>query len=248
MSIKTLFVAWQDRVKTRGWYPIGRLHVDAEKMLYTFCYIQGAKEAQAKAEFQPLLDFPRFEKEYTDSRLFPFFQNRVVAATRPDFKEYLSNLGLSAADANPIQILAVSGGERTTDAFEVFPKFEKREDGNLCCRFFLHGNRHLSPNSIERVDKLTPREKLRCAMEWGNPATGQALQIQTADYCMIGWAPRYLVGELDAIIKEYPDEFDLHVVQVNPSPAPMKQRLLIEFCSKWPEREPMSSDDFKPLV
>ena len=70
---------------------------------------------------------------------------------------------------------------------------------------------------------------LRLAVELDNPATVLALQLQTADdYHMVGWAPRYLVTDLFQVICESPDGIKATVVKINPSPAPTKQRMLIE--------------------
>ena len=60
-----------------------------------------------------------------------------MAAARPDYAEYLEILDLPA-QADPIEILAVDGGYRVTDAFEVFSNLEKSADGSFRCRFFLH--------------------------------------------------------------------------------------------------------------
>lgn len=54
---------------------------------------------------------------------------------RPDFEDYVKQLDLSTG-ADPIEILAVGGGARATDAFEVFPKLVRQSDGTLKCRFF----------------------------------------------------------------------------------------------------------------
>ena len=80
MSEKTLFLAWQDRRQTRAWFPIGRLDVLNTPRSYRFRYTKGAEVAQAKAGFEPLLDFPDWKQDYTSSELFPLFQNRVISS------------------------------------------------------------------------------------------------------------------------------------------------------------------------
>ncbi len=86
------------------------------------------------------------------------------------------------------------------------------------------------------------------AIELTNPATQFAVQNQTEEYHVIGWAPRYLVRDLMNAIAKAPGEYKARVVRVNPVPAPSKQRLLVEFCGRWPDYEPMSTDDFVPLA
>lgn len=246
MSTKTLFLAWQDaEEKSRRWFPIGRL--DVERAHYRFRYIRGAKTAASQAGFLPLPDFPKLEQDYRSMELFPLFKNRVIAPGRPDRSEYLKNLGLSE-NADPAEILSVNGGSRITDAYEVFPKIEKGADGKFKCRFFLHGWRHVSACARRRMAALAPDEELYVTLELTNPATGLAVQIQTTDYHVIGWTPRYLVDDLANAINKESLNHEARVVRVNPQPAPSSQRVLIEMQGRWENHEPMSGPDFLPLV
>jgi hypothetical protein len=249
MSQQTLFVAWQDQARTRRWFPIGRLDVDRPGPLYRFRYTRGANQAHKLAGFEPLPDFPKLERNYEAAELFPLFQNRVMGSGRPDFEDYVKQLGLEPGQQDPIEILSVSGGRRITDELEVFPKLQRLPDGSFQCRFFLHGASHTSAAAQERSKTLSPNERLSIAIELTNPETGFAVQIQTADYFMIGWAPRYLVADLAHAIASSPGKFEAKVVRLNPSPAPSRQRLLVEFRGYWStDREPMSTEDFLPLV
>jgi len=247
MNERTLFLAWQDKARTREWFPVGRLDVQKPQSLYRFRYLQGAERARLKAGFGPLVDFPDFHGRYEASDLFPLFQNRVLAPGRRDFREYLRQLDLPD-QADPIEILSVDGGYRATDSFEVFPKIERREDGAFCCRFFLHGWRHVSKAAQHRFELLKQGDKLYVAIELTNPATQLAVQIQTEDYYMIGWAPRYLVPDLVKAIAKAPGDYKAQVIRVNPMPAPSKQRLLVELSGHWPDYDPMTTDDFNPLT
>ena len=246
MNTDTLFLAWQDRAKTRLWFTIGRLDANIERKWYRFRYTAGAKRAKKEVGLLPLLDFPDFNQDYQASRLFALFRNRVINPSRPDRFDYLDGLDLSR-NANPLEVLSVNGGERMTDAYEVFPKLVKDASGRFKCRFLLHGWRHLSEYSQERVWDLKPDEKLQVAMELNNPVTGLALQLQTQDYCMIGWTPRYLVGDLAKAIVESENEYEATVVKTNRMPPPSNQRVLIEFRGKWEKHKPMIDDDFKTL-
>ncbi len=247
MTEKTLFLAWQDRRLTRSWFPIGRLDVLNTPRSYRFRYTKGAEVAQANAGFEPLLDFPEWNQNYTSSELFPLFRNRVISSDRRDFPEYLKMLDLPVT-AEPAEILEVGGGSRATDNFEVFPKLQRRRDGSFNCRFFVHGSRHVNTASIQRIDTLIPGEKLYVTLELTNPVTKLAIQIQTLDYHVIGWAPRYLVDDLSKAMADSPGTYQAHVVRVNPSPAPSKQRLLVELSCNWLGYEPMSQGPFEPLV
>ena len=246
MSGKTLYLAWQDKERSRWWFPVGRLDADVEQPMYRFRYTGGAVRARSEAGFPLLWDFPDLEEDYTSSELFPLFGNRIIAQGRPDRTDYLHNLDLPA-NADPIEILSANGGRRVTDTYEVFPRLVKHQDGSFNCRFFLHGWRHVNPSAQERIDRLTKGEELYVTLELTNPATSEAVQIQTTDYYMVGWAPRYLVTDLVAAMAESP-KYSAHVVRLNPQPAPSKQRVLIEMRGHWNEHEPMTGKDFDPLI
>lgn len=248
---ESLFLGWRDKARTELWFPVGRLDAERtgspEHAGFRFRYTVGADIAHRQAGFPALPDFPELRQDYRSKKLFPMFQNRVMVPGRPDFSDYLSRLGLSAG-ADPFEMLSIDGGFRATDSFEVFPKIEKGPDGAFRCRFFLHGWRHVSEAGQKRLDSLTAGEPLLVALELNNPATGAAVQIQTEDYHMIGWAPRYLLADLVASIAKAPGDYKAFVVRVNPVPAPSKQRVLIELSGKWPDHEPMTGQEFEPLV
>jgi len=249
MNQKTLFLAWQDKARSRQWFPIGRLDASVPDSYFRFRYTRGAELARARTDFQPLLSFPQLDRAYESSELFPLFKNRVLSAGRADFSEYLQHLGLTPANSDPIEILSVDGGYRATDSLEVFPKIERHPDGGFRCRFFLHGWRHVNPAAQARLDGVQPGEKLVASIEINNPATDIAVQVQTTDYHVVGWTPRYLVTDLIRAIAQSPAKLEAEVIKMNPAPAPSKQRVLIEFRGHWPEGyEPMSGDEFKPLA
>lgn len=215
---------------------------------YRFRYTGGARMAQEATGFEPLISFPDFERDYRSGQLFPLFQNRVLSPKRSDFPEYVRWLGLDPSHADPISILSVSGGNRVTDNLEVFPKVDPDEDGSFQIRFFLHGLRHLSEASRERARRLESGEPLRIMVELNNPATRLAVPIHTEDYIMIGWAPRYLVGDLLTCLPEAP-ELTAQVAQVNREHAPLNQAILIDYEGRAPEGcELMGSPDFRPLI
>ena len=245
---KTLFFAWQDKVGTRGWFPLGRLDARLSEPHYRFRYVQGAMLAHDKTGFEPLYDFPSFNKSYESQELFPLFQNRVLTPRRPDFKEYLRLLDLPE-QANPMEILSVDGGYRATDSFEVFPKIERREDGTFRCRFFLHGWRYMNEQAQRKVESLCAGDPLHVAIELTNPTAREPMQIQTKDRYVIGWAPNYLVAAFLRAIANAPlNYYSAKVVRVNPIPAPSKQKLLLEFSGHFPDIEPMTEGEFKPLT
>jgi hypothetical protein len=254
--MKTLFLAWQhtrpdpaQRPATRAWYPIGKLEAEPDGAFYRFAYTEGARRAAKEAGFAPLDSFPELSRIYESAELFPVFRNRLIQRNRDDFHDYVQRLGLSDAEANPMEILAVSGGTRQTDNLEVFPKIQKHRDGSFSCRFFLHGWRHVSAAAQSRLDTLNAGYVLRVCLELNNPATGAAIQLQTADdYHMLGWAPRYLISDMLHTLAHAPSTLEATVVRLNPPPAPGNQRLLVELNGRFDENyQPMSGGDFRPL-
>lgn len=246
--MKTLYLAWQSAAPQKAWFPIGRLDADQSKGMYTFVYTQGAAIANKEAGLLPLDSFPDFYQQYSAHELFPLFSNRVLGSGREDFAEYLRQLDLTPEHADPIEILAVTGGERQTDNLEVFPKFTRKQDGSFLCRFFLHGWRHINEEAQNRLRTLQAGDELRIAVELNNPATTLALQLETPDdYFMVGWTPRYLVNDLIEVMK-HPTKISAKIVKINPAPAPSKLRVLIELTGVWPKNYiPMSTSAFEPL-
>ena len=247
MAKQTLFLAWHGASENHLWFPVGRLDADIRNANYRFRYTRGAKRAQEEAGYSSLMEYRNLAQDYRSLELFPLFQNRVMSPSRPDFKSYLQSLDLEE-DTNPIEILAINGGERVTDRYEVFPLPVRQFDGSYLFRFFLHGWRYASSAAQERLRKLEPGEELRVAFELNNPLTGQGVQIQTADYHMIGWAPHYLVDDFAKAMNDGPGRYVARAVKLNPQPIPSKQRLLVELRCRWNQHEPMSGPDYEPLV
>ena len=247
MGEKTLFVAWQDKGVSRQWFPVGRLDADVEDNKYRFRYVGGAKRAAKEVGFPLIVAFPRIDEDYKSTRLFSTFDNRVIRPSRPDFKTYLDSLAL-AEDSDPIDMMAVTGGYRMTDSYEVFPRISKKSNGSFSCRFFLHGGKHVSPAAQDRLNYLSANEDLYLALELTNPLGERAVQIQTTDYHMIGWAPRYLAHDLSVALVGPRGSGKARVVQVNEMPVASERRILIEMSGNLGDHEPMSGPDFQPLV
>lgn len=215
-----------------------------------FRYTHGAKRAQQQAGFHPLTAFPQMDKRYVSDRLFELFRNRVPRPSRTDYAAYLDRLGLPSNVTDPFEILSVSGGTRQTDSLEAFPLIRTKLDGGFHCRFFLHGWRHVSEAAQLCLNELESGAALQVALELNNPATGIAVQLQTADtYHMLGWSPRYLVEDLVQAIATAPSEIAATIQQINRPPAPANQRALVSLEGKLPAGvKPMTSEDFQPLA
>ena len=86
------------------------------------------------------------------------------------------------------------------------------------------------------------------SMELNNPETTLAVQVQTTDYHVIGWAPRYLVHDLAMAMEESQGKYQAKVVYVPEKRDIIGQRALIEMRGRWEKHEPMSSQDYIPIV
>ena len=244
MNLRTFFLGWQDH-ESRAWFPIGRLDAQPDGKGYDFAYTRGALEAAEKHGFEPLYDFQDLGKKYHSDELFPLFKNRIMTPGRQGFQEYLKLLDFEGMKPDPLEILAVDGGYRATDSYQVFPKISKGDDGCFVSRFFLHGWRHTNAAAQERLERLVADENLYVTAELTNPETTTAVQIQSEDYHMLGWAPRYLVHDLVHAMAHSPGELECQVVRFNAVPAPSKQRVLIELKGHWPaDYSPMEGDRF----
>lgn len=245
--MRTLFLAWQSD-KSRAWYPVGRLDADVAKEEFIFEYTRGALAAKHCDGFHPISAFPQFKERYESSELFPLFQNRIIDSHRRGFVAYVHSLDMNAASVDPLDILAVTGGERQTDSFEVFPKIEKDKNNGFVCRFFLHGLRHGSPESQSRALALMVGEKLGVSQEFNRASQSQALKLITLDdHVSLGWAPRYLVSDLLHAVGDT-NHVSAVVIRNNELGTPLNRRILIEVSGTLPaEYVPMRGENFEVI-
>ena len=247
--MNTLFLAWQDP-KWHRWYPIGKL--THENGTYRFSYTQGALEAKA-AGFAPLTAFPDVHASYESDKVFPLFANRLLPKNRPEYQDFIEWLSLPQDEADPVAILARSGGDNVTDTLEVFPRPERDADAAYCAHFFLRGLRHQNPCAIKRVEALEPGERLFVIPDVQNPFDEQAILLRTTertkqDMHLLGYLPRYLASELKPLSWEALKAAEVEVVRVNPAPAPIHFRVLCRLSMRWPEGfVPFSSERFQPI-
>lgn len=157
-------------------------------------------------------------------------------------------LDLEGMEPDPLQIMAVDGGYRATDSYQVFPKIDKGVEGCFQTRFFLHEWRHVNQQAQDCLEKRFAGEELYVTVELTNPETTTAVQIQTKDYHMLGWAPRYLVHDLVRAMAYSSGVIKAKFVPFNAMPAPSKQRVLIELSGQWLEHYvPMEDEGFKRI-
>ena len=113
--MKTLYIAWQDP-KDRAWLPVGQLTFDGNT--YRFVYTKGAKQS---SNFIPFGRMAKLEAVYESVDLFPLFANRLLAESRPEYKQFPDWLHVEENEAHPIAVRARTEGLRETDSLTVFP-------------------------------------------------------------------------------------------------------------------------------
>ena len=151
--------------------------------------------------------------------LFPIFAERVMDVHRPERAETLEQLGLGA-EAEPLEVLAVSGGGRTGDTYELTPL---PQPGPVSLPFLVHGIRHLTSEERAAIDDLEPGDRLELRCETENEVNARALLVkQSGD--RLGYVPDPLLDYVHRIMER---PFELVVERVNPADAGMHMRLLV---------------------
>jgi hypothetical protein len=237
-----LFVNWQDET-SRQIFPVGRLVTLGGEAGYEFAYIAAARDAQ-QFGFAPFEAFPDIEQVYQATELPAFFKNRLLQRGRPDYPQYLQELGLEPADATPVKILARSGGRRITDPLEVFAELIPVGD-RFEAHFFVRGIRYLE-GAEDSALQLRPGDRLRLAHEPSNKVNSNAHLVICHDDHAVGYVPDYLVDDLKELV-ERDDSLRVEVVRVNQPPAPSQQRLLCKLSISAEAPRPHRGPRFEPI-
>jgi hypothetical protein len=250
--LKSLYLAWQSPSPHRRWYPVGLLEferISENSGFYRFGYLKGAMKASHEAGFCPIDSFPDFNRSYESAELFPLFQNRVMDDKRAGFSSYLESLALPPEYREPIHILAVTGGRRRTDSFEVFPRIEPATGGHFELTFFLHGTRYCGVEALKALQNLKAGDPLAIAREPRNHATSEpALRIETEEGVAIGYTPNYLVPDFCYMMENCIYDAEVSVERIN-SEHPLDSRILLRIAGCWPEAyEAMIPEDFRELA
>lgn len=246
-TVRAVYVAWQ-QPETRSFFVVARLVAGAaDGAGNEFAYVHGAREAVEQG-FQPFLAFPNLDEVYRSKELFPFFTNRIMQRSRPDFPEYARRLGMDPGDAEDIDILICSGGVRATDSIEIFqlPTFNDA-DNRFQTEFMVHGTRYLSDASRARILQLQVGDELTLRPEPDCKFDSNAVQLYSEDEVLLGYVPRYLAPEIGRMIRHCNDA-GVRVAQMNPPPAPYRQLLLCRLSSPAPAGfEPGASAIYQPI-
>lgn len=207
LRTEELLVSRQDPT-SRRYTRIGILTFDGSR--YTFEY-----DSQAD---RPLPGLPLAQVHQSEA-LFPIFAERVIDPHRPERPATLELLGLPR-DASPFEVLAVSGGSRTGDLYELTPL---PTPGPVSIPFLVHGIRYLTDEERGAIDGLRPGSSLTLQLEPDNPATERALLV-TQDGSRLGYVPTPLLEYVHTIMAS---PYELVVERINPASAGLHMRLLV---------------------
>lgn len=239
--MRQLYVAWQDD-GTREWVPVAVLNEIVGG--YSLRYTRGARRCSG---FVGLGRMDDLGKVYYSKTLFPFFQNRVISRSRPEYQSYLNWLGLTSVTDDPLSVLSVTGGLRATDSFELIPA-PRRHGNSLKLDFFPRGLRHMPLATIEAVSALTPGTRLYLLRDIQNQFDAKALLLRTdAPNVAIGYLAKYYGAGLDHLLTLNAKEVVVEVKQVNID-APLDMRLLCTLTAPWRNDFQLleSENDFSP--
>jgi len=245
MTKKSIYLAWRSNDPNFGWSPVGRLD-RSEEGFYEFCYTKGAE----RSDFSPLPGMEDLSAVYQSNELFPVFYNRLLNSRRDEYKHYLEWSDLDVeSQPDPLSILEVTEGRKSTDYFEVFPCPVADSEGLYQFKFFLHGIEWLSETSINRVSKLKKDESLLCMSDFQNEYDPNAVALRTTDdRYIVGYLPRYICHDFMKLAQECdPDFMNLTIVRVN-SDAPLQFRVLCQLKACWPDNyQPCDHEVFRPI-
>lgn len=228
-------VVWQ--AADRSFHTVGTLEVDqdAEGTVLSSRFWYEPHVATVPG-FQPFAEFPSFpptalvaggidDRWQWESRdgLLAMFRNRVLSPRRPDFVPYATALGLGE-DADPVELLARSGGRRATDTIHIVAEPIQREDGSRDMLFLVSGVRHIDPDG-KGASSVRPGDELAIRTEPENEYDSRALLLDNVTGEPLGYVPNYLLDDVHKHIEEG-GSVAVHAEHVNGPDTPAHLRLL----------------------
>ncbi|WP_265442786.1 hypothetical protein [Flexivirga meconopsidis] len=228
-----LLLLWQHPT-TREIVPIGRFTHDRGE--FTFRYTRAAEMVEG---LRPLPGLGDLHQTYRSDRLPAVFEQRVMEPTRPDYAEYLHDIGLDAMHATPWEQIVHSGGERAGDTLQ-FMQIPAVIDGRARARFLVSGVRHvagpdrvIAGRSVKVTDtqhesalrSLHPGQSVRIEAEEGNQVDVCAC-VATTDGVPLGWVPRALSASVRELLDAGP--VMATVVRVGAESTPSHLRLVLD--------------------
>lgn len=215
---KTIYLASKEPDSKGSWFVIGVLNQQDD--LFSFYYTNGVKKLK---NFSPFYGMEDLDEVYKSSVLFPIFQNRLMSKNRPEYNNFINWLGLNSKESSPLEVLALTGGVRATDSYEIFYNIDVDAKGYFEHVFFAHGVRHFSEINVKT---LTKGEKLKLVLDIQNEHDCHAVLIRKDEPSIsLAYCPRYLSKNIYDLLKEAPEDISVTVELVNED-APKAYSLL----------------------
>lgn len=208
--MKTLEVVWKD-LRTRQRFVVGEL---TKGNNYTFKYKLDNIGKACEKGFKGIVAFPDFNREYTNTVVFPAFGTRLPDEKRKDIKIILNKHNLDEYDA--FTLLAKSGGRSPIDTLEFIEPIalsEAKKD-SVTREFFVAGVRHCDLCDDKVDNKCTikvPLEKeevLRLQPESENKFDPDAVAVYKDNY-KIGYIPVFYSKAVNQAIQE---KFEVSII------------------------------------
>jgi hypothetical protein len=171
-----------------------------------------------------------------------------MPSSRPDYPSYLTQLGLPTP-AGELDILARSGGRRTTEReeIEIFAPPVLRDDGIYETHFFVRGLRHLAAKNSDVVE-LHERDSLLCMLDLQNPVNRNAVLLRTERQMVLGYVPDFLCQDVAFLLRNG-NVVRVDVAKVNDINVPVQHRVLCRMRLEPPaDYVFLSAPKFQPMV
>lgn len=240
--MRTLYVAHQD-FNSREWIPVAILSEAAGG--YELRYTLGASRCFG---FKGLGRMTELDQTYFSREIFPFFSNRLISKSRPEYAQYLKWIGLQDGElGDPISVLSVTGGIRATDDLEIFPA-PKIMDGKINLDFFIRGIRYLPPVTIELISEDLQEKNLCLMLDLQNSQDAGAIFLRSENPTIaLGYVPRYYSKGILQLLKIDPKNVKISVKKVN-TDSPLDMRVRCNLTANAENNFDLinSSEDFMP--
>lgn len=243
LIMNSVYVIWQDS-DSRLWHPVAKLSFD--NGIYRLNYTKGVLRSE---NFRPFPRMDDFKNIYESSDIFPFFANRLIQPTRPEFSKILNWLDTSPEEFNPLDFLGTTSGERETDNYRIL-QTPKKENSKYYFTFFISGIRYLPEASKLEIDRLNRGEELSFSFDESNQHDRSAIIIKTrTEGVVVGFCPKYLSRDFKTLIQHDHNMASRFLVKKVNLDAPSQYRLLCSFETDWPEGfMPFVSSDYLAYV
>lgn len=242
-SIHNIYVTAQNSL-TREWIPVAELLSKEDG--YVFRYTKGAARLPG---FSGLGRMQDLDQVYHSSVLFPFFANRLIPKSRPEYRDYLRWIGLDVQPASPMEFLSITGGGRATDGYQLIAPPVVREEG-FSMDFFARGLRYLPEQVLDLLFKQDVGASLCLMRDTQNEKDECALAIRTTGPfpLLVGYVPRYYCSGISRLLGMSALNVHAMIKRLNKD-APFDMKFLLSIEARCPQGFDLLDEvsDFQPF-